>query len=466
MSELRTSGLSPEAIRSLDLATVIARNSGHTVLAADHLATALLKQSDGLASRLLRSSFGVDLFELRTRLEHGLRELQTSFTPGALTHRYGGEAFEVAPEVDRIVERARRLAVQQRKPAAGTDHLLAALLEEDSPATRTLENAGIRSQRLQVASADVPLPPDMAARHSASDTSPQAVPVTEPQSVNATPIPQRRPKSDGAVFDLVLAVRDGRIAPVYERSYLLEQVANVLVQPGCSVVLLGETGSGRRSLIPALAQLVSRQPLPGLKQSVIAVSPAALLDGPELIVRQAIDRADGAILALPDLHQFFGAAPLTGFIEAGVALKQALLEGRIRLVGTSTQSLSVRYLESDPALRDHLRTVVVPAASEAETAAILDSLKSALERDNGVRIAAPALKSANSLSRQYLSVPQPGAAVSLLQRACALVRLSGTAMFEPASTTFAAETKNAGVPGTAAPAANTPAARPPPPPPH
>src|ERR671932_1434599 len=143
MTELSTSGLSPEAARAIDVATVIAHNAGHPVVTPDHLATALLKQSDGLAGKLLRTYFGADLFELRTRLEAGLRDLSASFTPGGLTHRYAGQPFQVAPELAQIVERARQLAVQQRKPVAGTDHLLAAILEHDTRATKTLGSAGI-----------------------------------------------------------------------------------------------------------------------------------------------------------------------------------------------------------------------------------------------------------------------------------------------------------------------------------
>src|SRR5919106_4840870 len=98
MAELRTSGLSPEAVRALDMAAVVARNSGHQTLTPDHLATALLKQSDGLAGKLLRTYFGADLFELLSRVEHVLKEVQAGFTPGELTHRYAGETFHVAPE--------------------------------------------------------------------------------------------------------------------------------------------------------------------------------------------------------------------------------------------------------------------------------------------------------------------------------------------------------------------------------
>lgn len=428
MSDLRTSGLSPEAVRALDLATVIARNSGHTTLTPDHLATALLKQSDGLASSLLRSYFGVDLFELRTRLESGLRDLRTTFTPGGLTHRYGGESYDVAVEVDRIVERARRLAVQQQKPAAGTDHLLASLLEEESPAARALEDAGVEAARVQAASAGVPLPPSLAARHerSAAPGFPLSEAATDPAS--PTGGGQRAGTRTPAVSDLVEEIKQGRSAAVAERAPLLEQVQNVLVQERTSVVLLGEAGSGRRSLVSALAQSFARAALPGIKPVLYAISPAALLDGPELIVRQALERAEGGVLALPDLHQFFGAAPLTGFIEAGIAIKQALLEGRVRIIGTSAPPLYTRYLEGDPALRDHLRPVTVPPANDAETLAALQTMMARLERENEVTIAEPALKAAASLSRQYLSTPQPGAAVGLLQRACAVVRLSHTAM--------------------------------------
>ena len=219
----------------------------------------------------------------------------------------------------------------------------------------------------------------------------------------------------------------GRLPPVAERPALLQGLANLLVQPRTSVVLLGENGVGRRSLVQALAQSLARQPLPDLPPALYAVSPAALLDGPELVIRQAIEQARGALLALPDLHQFFGAAPLTGFAEAGVALRQALLEGTLRLVGTSTPPLYTRHLEPDPALRDHLRPLTVPPTDEAETMAALGAAQPVLERDNGVTIAAGALKAAYTLSRQYLPEPQPAAAIGLLRRACALVRLSHTA---------------------------------------
>ncbi|HEX2513125.1 MAG TPA: Clp protease N-terminal domain-containing protein, partial [Chloroflexota bacterium] len=269
MSELSTTGLSPEAVRAIDLATVIARNGGHRTVTPDHLATALLKQSDGLAGRLLRTHFGVDLFELRSRLESGLRDVRDSLTPGELTHRYNGEPYTISPALARIIARAGDLAVQQRKPVAGTDHLLAALLDEDSPATQTLASAGIVAEQVGEASANIPLPPALARRHGLPSTPWEVAPAPAPGEWNG--VPGGRPSDgrdgsdgSGAVFDLVAAVREGRLPPVAERPALLQGLANLLVQPRTSVVLLGENGVGRRSLVQALAQSLARQPLPDL----------------------------------------------------------------------------------------------------------------------------------------------------------------------------------------------------------
>ena len=64
-----------------------------------------------------------------------------------------------------------------------------------------------------------------------------------------------------------------------------------------------------------------------------------------------------------------------------------------------------------------MRPLTVPPATEAETLASLRAQKPALERDNGVQVADSALQTAYALSRQYLSEPQPAAALGLLQRA-------------------------------------------------
>ena len=217
MSELSTTGLSPEAVRAIDLATVIARNGGHRTVTPDHLATALLKQSDGLAGRLLRTHFGVDLFELRSRLESGLRDVRDSLTPGELTHRYNGEPYAISPALARIISRAGDLAVQQRKPVAGTDHLLAALLDEDSPATQTLAAGGNRGRAGggglgQHPPAPGPGPAPRAPQH------PLGAPAPAPGERNGVPggrSSDGRDGSDGsgAVFDLVAAVRRGEAAP-------------------------------------------------------------------------------------------------------------------------------------------------------------------------------------------------------------------------------------------------------------
>jgi ATP-dependent Clp protease ATP-binding subunit ClpC len=397
VSVLSTDGLSPEAQRALDLAAVIARNNGHLVVTADHLALALLKQSDSLAARLLRHYFGVDLFELRARIERALRSLRPAPVDG-LRYRSLNDECIVAPDVQQIIERAKQLAAQQAKPVAGTDHLLTALLEQESAGASELRRAGLLSGRVAAASVEIPLPPGLQGR-------------------------------GPAVYDLVQAVQRGSVPRTVERAGLIRSLATLLAQPRASVVLLGEPGVGRRALIIALAQLLAREPLPGVPRELWAIRPEALLDNPEMVIRQAIERAQGGLVALHDLHQFFGASSLSGFGEAGVALKQALLGGTVRIIGTTTAQLHARYLEPDPVLHDCLHPLPVPPPDESETRAILEVLAPQLARDFQVQIDPAAVQAAVRLSRQYLTQVQPAAAVSLLQRACALVRLSQSAAF-------------------------------------
>ncbi|HVG97398.1 MAG TPA: Clp protease N-terminal domain-containing protein, partial [Chloroflexota bacterium] len=259
MSELGTNGLSPEAVRAIDLATVIARNGGHRTVTPDHLATALLKQSDGLAGSLLRTHFGVDLFELRNRLEAGLRDVRDNLTPGQLTHRFNGEPFDISPELARIVARARDLAVQQRKPVAGTDHLLTALLDEDTRATRAFAASGIAAEQVGEASASIPLPPALARRHGLAFGGPAGAgapaTLTAPGGPGGPGRPGRptgagngRPAGgEGAVYELVGALRAGQLPAVAERTGLLEGLANLLVQPQTSAARRRSRPGGRRS---------------------------------------------------------------------------------------------------------------------------------------------------------------------------------------------------------------------------
>ncbi|MER3405032.1 MAG: hypothetical protein C4289_07570, partial [Chloroflexota bacterium] len=343
VSSFSPDDLSLEARRALDLAAVIARNHGHSVVTPDHLALALLKQGDSLAAQLLRRYFGVDLFDLRARIERVLRSLRPALTDGP-RYRYLNDECILAPEVQRVVERAKQLAAQQAKPVAGTDHLLAALLELETAGAGELRRAGLLSGRVAAASAQVPLPPGMQ---------------------------ERGP----AVYDLVQAVQDGGVPRVVERTSLVRSLIALLAQPRTSVVLLGEPGVGRRALIVALAQLLAREQVPGLPHRLWAIRPEALLDNPEMIIRQAIERAQGGLVALHDLHQFFGAANLSGFAEAGVALKQALVSGTVRVVGTCTAPFHARYLDPDPVLHDYLQPLAVPPPDEEEVLAVLEALK-------------------------------------------------------------------------------------------
>src|SRR5207249_3371039 len=133
----------------------------------------------------------------------------------------------------------------------------------------TLGSAGIAAAGVEAASAGVPLPPSLAARHGNFNqtkdegrNTQHALRKTQhgrdssfvPSASSGQALRPSSTVGSVAVFDLVAQARSGSRPPVAERPALLQQLANLLAQPHASAVLLGEPGVGRRSLIQALAQ--------------------------------------------------------------------------------------------------------------------------------------------------------------------------------------------------------------------
>jgi len=142
-------------------------------------------------------------------------------------------------------------------------------------------------------------------------------------------------------------------------------------------------------------------------------------------VRAGLRQAQGGVLFIPNVHRFFGGPAYAEFPQATKALQKAFLDNRVAIVGTATETDYENRLRSDAAVAGHSQALRVPPASMDETVAILDTLKGQLEADYQLHIAAESLRAAATLAQRYLSpAPLPGAAVHLMHRTCALVRMA------------------------------------------
>ncbi len=226
--------------------------------------------------------------------------------------------------------------------------------------------------------------------------------------------------------DWVALARRGEMTPVHFRQKLLRDLISLLsLTTNRHIILMGPAGTGKRSLVYGLALLIAEGKGPAGIASVVEVAEPALLDNPANAVRAGLRQARGGVLFVPNIHRFFGGRLYAEFPEATKDLQNAFFDYRLAIVSTTTETDYNSRLKDTPAVAEHSHVLRVPPASVEETVDILSTLRPALESDYQIAIAEDSLPSAATLAQRYLSgTPLPGAAVHLLHRACALVRMS------------------------------------------
>ena len=224
----------------------------------------------------------------------------------------------------------------------------------------------------------------------------------------------------------VILAQKGEITPVHFREALLRDLVTVLsLVTDRHVVLVGPPGAGKRTLVYSLALLIAEGKGPEGLKAVIEIVEAALLDNPPVAVKSGLRRARGGILFIPNIHRFFGGLVHAQFPKAEKPLQKAFFDEQVAIIGTTTEADYKSRLQTSPAVVEHSHVLRVPPTSVDETVAILRTLKSRFEADYALTIADESLRPAASLAERYLSgTALPGAAVQLVHRACALVRMS------------------------------------------
>jgi ATP-dependent Clp protease ATP-binding subunit ClpC len=229
---------------------------------------------------------------------------------------------------------------------------------------------------------------------------------------------------DGAaiIIDTIHEAREGRANPVYQREELLRELLGLLsLAQQRHVILVGEEGAGKRTLVYSLALILAE----GHNQfrSLVQINETALLENPLAALRVAMRRATGGILFVPDIDRFFADRLRAKFPEqVNRELHKALLGHEITVIGSATIAAYSR-LAQERLIRQNSNRLDVPAATREETVAMLDFHKQRLEQEYEIEVTAEAVATAANLAAQYIQTAVlPAAAVQLLDRACAMVR--------------------------------------------
>jgi ATP-dependent Clp protease ATP-binding subunit ClpC len=398
---------SQELTQALEQAAALMRESPalqqwreKRALTPELLLLAFLRMPDSAACRILRrfaETRGFRMADLENEVENRARTRIGRDADFYFVDR-NEQRVPLSKETLVVMDEGRAIAQAADEAQVGTEHALAAMTQAGVSTARLLQRRGITPRAMTDLLYD--------------------------QALSKRTAPR----------DWVALARKGEATPVYFREALLRDLITVLsLVTNRHVVLVGPPGAGKRTLVYSLALLIAEgkgpvlSPVEGPKglKAVIEIAEPTLLDNPPGAVKDGLDQARGGILFIPDIHRFFGGVVHAQFPKAEKPLQKAFFSDKVAIIGTTTEADYKSVISDQSSVIEHSHLLRVPPASVDETVAVLTTLKPRFEADYALAVADESLQTAASLAGRYLSgTALPGAAVQLMHRACALVRMS------------------------------------------
>jgi len=251
-------------------------------------------------------------------------------------------------------------------------------------------------------------------------------------------VSSKTPALDQFTMNLTERAREGKIDPVLGRDAEIRQVIDILTRRRQNnPILTGEAGVGKTAVVEGLALRIVAGDVPEpLKNVVLRTLDLGLLQAGAGVKGEFENRLKSVlqevkqspvpiILFVDEAHTLIGAGGQQGQGDAANLLKPALARGELRTVAATTFDEYKKYFETDPALKRRFQEVRVDEPDEVKAVRMLRGVVPIMEKHHGVRILDDALVETVRLGIRYIPERQlPDKAVSLLDTACARVKLS------------------------------------------
>jgi ATP-dependent Clp protease ATP-binding subunit ClpB len=391
---------------ALQAAQRLARDHSHQEIDGEHLALALISQTDSLIPDLLER-IGVPVARLKPDLEAEL----------APRHKVqgGGDPY-AGGDLRKSLAAAQTEATKLKDEYVSTEHLLLGLLDGGgSSLKRIFTKLGLKRDAVLKTLAE------LRGNQRVTDENPEA----------------KFQTLEKYGRDLTALARQGKIDPVIGRDEEIRRVMQVLTRrTKNNPVLIGEPGVGKTAIAEGLARRIVSGDIPeSLKnKQLVAMDLGAMIAGAKFrgefedrlkaFLKEIVASEGRIILFIDELHTLVGAGAAEGATDAANIMKPQLARGELRCVGATTLDEYRKYIEKDPALERRFQPVLVVEPTVDATIAILRGLKERYEVHHGVRIQDSALVAAATLSHRYITDRfLPDKAIDLVDEAASRIKM-------------------------------------------
>jgi ATP-dependent Clp protease ATP-binding subunit ClpC len=352
---------------------------GSPYIEIEHLLLGLLREDKALTNRFLRGQVEA----IRKQVEdHTIIREKVSTSVDLPLSNEGKRVLTYA------AEEAARLSHQH----IGTEHLLLGLLrEETSFAAQILNEHGVRLS---------------AVREELSQATEEAQPVTPKAFVLL---------SEFSGYMTRIA-REKQGSSLIGREKEFGQMVHILGRSNKNnVVLVGEPGVGKRTIVEELARRVADNAATAFLQGKLFVSIDLSMvvtaakhsrrstEFLSAVTEEMVKAEKDTLFFFDELHALLAAGPESGANEITLLLKPALLSGKVRCIASATPAEHHAALEKAPWLNERFLAVMVEPPTEDTAIKILQIVKDRFEKFHSVQYTGEAINAAVVLSNRLVT---------------------------------------------------------------
>ena len=203
-------------------------------------------------------------------------------------------------------------------------------------------------------------------------------------------------------------------------------------------LLIGPAGVGKTAIVEELARKIKNKevPLSLINKKIIDLPMGDLVSGTKYrgefeerltkIIKEVIKNKN-IILFIDEVHTMVNAGGAEGAINAGDILKPYLARGELKVIGATTTEEYERFIAKDKALERRFETILIKEPNLEETKEILMGLKPNYEAHHHLKISEKNIDDITMLASKYLfKKKNPDKTIDLLDSVCAYIKRKNT----------------------------------------